>query len=690
MHFHSKRGGDGRTGQNGRGADAEAHGQAPAAKARLGKIRRAVLTGLIVAPLLAPAAPRTPNAKPAAMPTPAAASPAPHNGKTKVKAGPENGTPEKPDVEAVFEHALTEQISLRTAIEMALQNNLEARFERLGIHLQHAQIRFAAGAFDPVFSMSVQHQSVRIPQDANNPNSGQQIAAQQAAVTQLNQNALNLNSQLQTVQAEALAQAQALQQQLQANLNEGANFQKGLQGLTPLTLGGIVNPQVGQLQQQQLVVQNLNDIVVLDQQNTQSSATLQGRGPYGTRYQFQASVNHFRNTYSGDPQPSDPLDQTFAGITLEQPLLRNFGKDANLADVRSALLNKRAQVLNWKQNVTTAVQGVMATFYDMQYALADIKVRQDAIAADSKLVELYQRRSELGFSTPLDVQQAEVAVSTDREALLLAKNNFLERQFALKRLILSKYEATNARLYVPEFAPPLPPPRIDRSQLLDTAFEHRYDYQTTLIGAELQNVRLKFARNQLLPQLDIVGTYGFNGLASGFAQSRGQIASGDTPQWSIGVQFQVPLGNRQPRAQYNAIALQKEQAILKIQESELTVTADVDTVISRIEINRQRVETSRQTRQLGEEAVRIAYHRLDEGLISAFDVIDQQRKLYDARSREIGSLAELTKSITQLWLVTGTVLEREGINFHEAQTTVGESALGITVGEKWPGSARGK
>ncbi len=583
----------------------------------------------------------------------------------------------------LFSGDSTEPISLGRAIEMALQNNLEARVEKVGIRIQRSQIRFAAGAFDPVFSISGLHQSVRIPQDINNPNTTQVIQQQQSLQLQLNQAAQSLNAQTLTVQQQLLNQAGLSQTQIQQQIQQ-ANFLLALEGKTPVTLAGISSTTITPLQQQALITPNLNNFVVLDQVNDQFVAGIQARTPYGTRYSFQASENRFRNTFSGDISPVTPLSQTFIGLTVEQPLLRNAGRDANLADLRVTALNKQIQTFNWKQSVSSAVQNVMATYFDMMAALQDMHVREDAIDADSKLVDLYRRRLDLGFATPLDVQQAEVAVSTDREALLASKNVFLERQFALKRLILDKFEANDSRIFVPETTLRLTPPKTNRADLLQTAFGHRYDYHATVLGADVQNVRLKFAQNQRLPQVDLVATYGFNGLDASFAQSEGQIFTGATPQWSIGVNVQIPIGNRQPREQYNAIAGQKEQAILRIKESELTVSVDVDTVISRLETYRQRVDTSRQTRELGEEAVRIAYRRLDEGLISAFDVIDQQRKLYDAKSREIAAIGELSKAVTQLWLVTGTVLDRQGITFRDVEDKITTTPLGVCVKEKKP------
>ena len=187
----------------------------------------------------------------------------------------------------------------------------------------------------------------------------------------------------------------------------------------------------------------------------------------------------------------------------------------------------------------------MAAYYDMVASLDSMRVLEDAIGADSKLTDLYRRRVDLGFGSPFDVQQAAVQVSTDREALLVAKNNFLERQYALKRLVLAKFESADPRLFFPENTTNLPPPPLDRAGFLATAFENRYDYRGQVLNAESQNIRLRFAKNQLLPELDLVATYGLNGLGYTAGSGFSDTFSADHPQFSVGVQFQYPLGNRQ-------------------------------------------------------------------------------------------------------------------------------------------------
>jgi outer membrane protein TolC len=564
---------------------------------------------------------------------------------------------------SIFDGKPVQRITLHEAIERALSDNLEVRFEKMGIASARAQVRLAAGAFDPSVFATTQYQRNRRAQDINNPSTTQAVNNQNQLALQLNQAALQLNGQTISANQQQVASVQSQQFQIQQQQNF-INQQRIAQGLAPIDLATISNVDPLLLQQNALTTPTLNDIIVFDQQTFQFQAGIQGRTSIGTRYSFQATVADNRNTFEGDLNPVRHLYETFVGISVQQPLLKNFGKDANLLDLRSAQINAKIQTFTWKQNIATAVQGVMAAYYDMLYALNDINVRQAAMAADTSLVQLYQRRVELGFNSPFDIRQAEAAVSSDREALLASKFNFLDRQFTLKRLISQK-SGVDVRIYIPADAPNLNVATLQRSPLLSAAYRGRWDYQATLLGADLQNVRLKFAKNQLLPQLDLIGSYGLNGLGRSYDQSFDAASSFDTPSYSIGVQFQYPLGNRQPRAQFDAISAQKEQSLLRVKRSELDIETDVDTVIARIETNRQRLAAARQTRELNEEAVRIGYRRLEEGLVSAYDITEQQRKLYDAKSRELAALSDVNKAITQLWLVTGTVLDLQAISFRE-------------------------
>ncbi|HEV7402380.1 MAG TPA: TolC family protein, partial [Chthoniobacteraceae bacterium] len=541
---------------------------------RAGALAAALLT---LTPLVAQEPPATPPVPPATPPAaataapPAAFAPAPPPSHKTELTPPSAGF----DV-SVFDGKPVHRITLQDAIEMALTNNLEVRFEKVGIASARAQVRLAQGAFDPSFFITGQYQRNQRAQDINNPSTTQAVNSQNQLIQQINNANLQLSSEAVNLNNQQVQSAIVQQLQLATQLSD-VNKQRVAQGLPPVTLPGLANVQPITPEQNAISTPILNDIIVFDQKSLQFQTGFQGRTAIGTRYSLQATVAENRNTFEGDLNPVRNLYETFVGVSVQQPLLKNFGKDANLLDLRSAQINAKVQTYTWKQNIATTVQGVMAAYYDMLYALNDINVRQAAMAADNSLVQLYQRRVELGFNSPFDIRQAEAAVSADREQLLASKFNFLDRQFTLKRLISAR-SGMDARIYVPADAPNLNVATLQRSPLLSAAYKSRWDYQATLLGADLQNVRLKFAKNQLLPQLDLIASYGLNGLGRSYDQSFDAAGSFNTPSYSIGFQFVVPIGNRQPRGQYDAIAAQKEQALLKVKRSELEIETDVETV----------------------------------------------------------------------------------------------------------------
>lgn len=527
-----------------------------------------------------------------------------------------------------------ETLTLDRAIEMALANNLDVQFERQDLLIADARVRAAWGDFDPVLAINTTRELNTNPQNPNN------------------------------------LSASEVQQQ---------NSQIALEEQRVLALQQLVALQTGQPVPTTLptVSAGTSEPVIFQQNATRAGSQVQGKIPLGTSYRFSAEFDRVTTALDNSSTLFTPTNTAFVGLTLDQPLLRDFGFGANLAPVRINRKDRKIAFYTWQQQIITSVQNVISIYCDMVYALEDVRVREEAIRADQRLVTGNQRRLDVGLLSPIDVRLAQVALSEDQERLITAKNFFRERQFALKRQILSRFEANDERTFMPGGGVDFAPPVLDRTELLRTAFDNRPDYKQSLEQAERENIRLRFAKNQLLPKIDLVGTIGLNGLsesrdfAGGFANNQ----SVQGPVYSFGVQASIPFGNVLQRAQYDIARLQKTQALLHISQTELNVSVDVDTVLSRIRTAQQSVETSRQSRTYAEAAVMLQEHRMEQGQVSSFDLIDAQKRLYDARSRELDARASLSKFIVQLWAVTGTLLQERNITVVDNEKDRGRRAV---------------
>jgi len=259
-----------------------------------------------------------------------------------------------------------------------------------------------------------------------------------------------------------------------------------------------------------------------------------------------------------------------------------------------------------------------------------------------------------------------VQLSFDRENLLLSKNFYLGRQYALQQLVLPEYQNGRLRVFLPAKMPSLRVPKLDREALLALAYENRADYRAAMVLAEAEDVRVKFAKNQRKPQVDVVGSYGWTGLdTAGYQDAFNQMTNSQAPSWTFGIQGSIPLGGIQGRAQVDLASARKQQAILQVQKVELTIGLSVEQAIELIRTNEERLKVAQFTVKTAEDAARIGYRQFQEGMIESFNLIEQQRRLYDARTRELNARAELNKSITQLWLATGTVMQNLGVSYTE-------------------------
>jgi outer membrane protein TolC len=302
----------------------------------------------------------------------------------------------------------------------------------------------------------------------------------------------------------------------------------------------------------------------------------------------------------------------------------------------------------------------MGAYFDMSYAQQIMSLRQQSMDADHALAVANQRRVDVGLMTPIDVRQAQVEVSADQYDYLTARNLLTARMADLKKLVYRGVEQDDGRTFLTAGPADMPIPILDRDVLLSDAYENRVDYATAVQQSEIQDLRLKYYRNQLLPRLDVVSTLGLNGLST---QSTGSSISnsGNGPEWMIGIQGSIPFGNVAARANLSTARRLKEEAIWKIKQVELSINTDVDTAISAIRTNEQRVTSSRQAQELAEDVVRMENGRLEEGQASTLDVVDTRRRLYDAQSAVLEALDDLNKSIVQLYLATGTLLDQESI-----------------------------
>jgi outer membrane protein TolC len=197
----------------------------------------------------------------------------------------------------------------------------------------------------------------------------------------------------------------------------------------------------------------------------------------------------------------------------------------------------------------------------------------------------------------------------------------------------------------------------------------RPDLLQAKLNVEQQGIQLKYYRNQLFPELDLIGSYGFNGASSGFNSANAQydptidqIGSGNAPYYSYGAQLIMPLGNVGPRNQYKSTKATLQQVLLQLKQLEQNVLVEIDNAVKTAQSNYESVQATRQARIYAEAALDAEQKTYAVGKATTFEVLTYQNNLTAARSAEIRALANYEEALAALAQQEGATLEQYNIN----------------------------
>jgi NodT family efflux transporter outer membrane factor (OMF) lipoprotein len=271
-------------------------------------------------------------------------------------------------------------------------------------------------------------------------------------------------------------------------------------------------------------------------------------------------------------------------------------------------------------NLTVASS--VAAGYITLLALDDrLQVTRDTLAARENAYRLAKRQFETGYSSRLELMQADSEYRATRAQIPEMKHQISQQENALSVLIgRNPGEVKRGG----EFAQ-LTPLKLP-SQLPSTLLNRRPD----IVQAERQllamDETLASSRAQLLPAINLV--------ASGSLQDStlSQLVDNPLRLWSIGGSILAPLLNREAlNAQVDVAMSQRNQALYAYESTVRNAFKEVNDSIDAIERLREQLVELEAQEEVAKETLRIAQNRYRNGYSSYLDELDAQRTLFSTQ-----------------------------------------------------------
>lgn len=390
--------------------------------------------------------------------------------------------------------------------------------------------------------------------------------------------------------------------------------------------------------------------------------------PLGGQWAFGVNVveqNFPHSVLPPDVLPLNPQTATNTELSYTQPLLRGAGLRANLAPVVVARINTEISFFQLKDAVQQNVRDVIAAYWNLVAARATLAARQiqeDSLRSQYLRVESLNRVGLIDLGT---AAQVNVSYRQFKAQRIAAQNDVLQREAALRNLLgLPPWDEAQI---IPSTEPLPDRLPLDWHELVDLAAARRPDLVELKLILEADQQQLIVANNNALPQLNGVALYRWNGLEGELPVGNGIIstAPGQFTDWTLGVNFSVPLGQRTARAQLRQRELIIARDRANLDQGLHAASHDLATTLRGLDQAYEQYAAFTEARAPAEANKLQREIEIGVGFANLLNYLLAVTDLGNVIVGQALALSQYNTLLADLELQTGTILETHGVRFYE-------------------------
>ena len=387
----------------------------------------------------------------------------------------------------------------------------------------------------------------------------------------------------------------------------------------------------------------------------------------GGTFTISQSLQYQFNTLPGGPVFPNPANASDLTLQIDQPLLRNFGSDVTLAQIRLAENAERDQIQQLKGTLLDTLTQSETAYWQVVRALSELKIAQTLLERGIRVRDVLKQRQE--FDTNPSQYAASVAAVESRRGTVIQAENTLRSASDQLKLLMNDKELTigSEVLVLPVDKPVDAPVRYSLLDCITTALANRPEVQRAILAIDDASTRQLLADNARLPLLDLRASVQFQALEDRADEALVQQAEGRLINYLVGVQFEQPIGNRAAEAAFRGRRIERMQSVIVYRDSVRRIIGELKTALRDIDTNFRLIEQRRAARVSAAEEVRTLEVR--EATLQALtpEFLDlklrRQEALANAEIQEIAAVTQYQISVARLYSAMGTALERNGIQF---------------------------
>lgn len=360
--------------------------------------------------------------------------------------------------------------------------------------------------------------------------------------------------------------------------------------------------------------EQINVNVLLGRENVSQAQAQAGIARSGVLPNIDLSAQQRRTSAvtitNGVAAAGTPANRFDANLTGSFDLLN----PEQLSNLSSAKVGVQVADFDYRSNIQTALATVAQTYFTHLRNVHRIAVLDANVDLARQLLDLASNRLASGVATQIDVTRAKSQLAQAEQARLQQDTVVYQSALQLRRLL--NLDAS-APLQLGDFAVK----RVAAAEFSATeeraAFAQRPDWLAAQKSVDRSKIDVRTARFERLPALALAGQYGYS--------SADFDDGGKKAGWFAGATVDVPVfdGLRSGSDRKLALSKQRSQELL-LRDLELQISAEIRLAVQDAGSRFRQIAVAETGQQLGQEELRLARVRFDQGVADNREVIEAQ------------------------------------------------------------------
>lgn len=391
---------------------------------------------------------------------------------------------------------------------------------------------------------------------------------------------------------------------------------------------------------------------------------VKGTNSYGTqwdiRYRFYGKgssiideYKDYRREYSGN------LD-----LTIRQPLLKGFGKDVNLSQVRIAEVNRKISQEEYKVTLMELIALGVKYYWELYSAerLYDSWSRSLSVAEEQ--LRIAEVEAANGVIPETEVLYIKSSLSDRKDELYSMQLNIInihQKVFSLLNLssLANKNILFRATDSIDSESISVP----DMDKPIEQVVKRWPQFGVVSQKLEKVSIERKSLENDLLPQLDVIANANLSGLNKDDTKAFNQSFGSDFTSQYVGLEFSMPMDGW--KTEKNRLAINKlEERKLKAEEATLlrNVSNELAAKKSEMMVLKEQAAKNKENYQLEQKLLANVKTQFDYGAINIDELFQREDRLISSERSLLNSFYRLRLSEIEVNKNFGVLLDMFKVN----------------------------